>query len=111
MTRAPVPLPEAGLMTRTTPAAVGALQGRHPQRVGDRDACLDDRRDDPGARDRDRGAEAEPGQHVAGVVRARGDAGDADHSREQGQAEADGGALQADADGERRRAGGVPRRQ
>ena len=111
-TRAPVPLPDAGLITSTTPAPSGrgsVVSTRSGSAVGI--FVGDDRRHDPSPEHRDARSDAEAREHVARIVRADGDAGQADQTGQQCEPQSDGRALQPDTDGERGGAGRVPGRQ
>ncbi len=110
-TRAPVPLPDSGLMTSTTPEPSGrsGASTRSGSVVGQ--GCFDDRRHEPTAQDRQARPDAEPGDDIARVVRAGRHPRQSDQPGEQRQPEAQHRILQTDPDGERGGAGGVPRRQ
>ena len=99
-------------MTSTTPAPSGRGPGcRSAAASAVRRRGLDDRRHDPRADHGDGRADAESGEHVAGVVRAGGHPRHPDQAGQQGQAQSQRRALQPDADGEGGRAGRVARRQ
>ena len=111
MTRAPVPPPDAGLTTSTTPAPSGRARGVHPQRVGGRQLGSHDRRHHPRAEHGDARADAEPGEHVTGIVRPGRHPGQAHQAGQQRQRQTQRRVLQPDADRERRCAGRVTGRQ
>ena len=91
--------------------AVDPRRRIHHQRLGRRQLGLHDRRHQLGAQHRDPGADAETGQHVAGVVRPGVDPGQADQARQPAQHQTGRGALQPDAERERRGAGRMPGRE
>ena len=110
-TRAPGPAARRGIDHQHHAGAVGPGGGVHPQRVGGGNLGRHDRRHHPRAEHGDRGADAESGEHVTGVVRAGRDPGQPDQARQQRQPQPQRRALQPDADRERRRACRMARRQ
>ncbi len=110
-TRAPVPLPEAGLTTSVTPAPSGRSGVSTRSGATSGQPLLDDRRHHLRPQYRDARPETEPCEHVARVVRAGGHPGHPDQTRQQCQAEADRWVLQPDPDRERGGTGRVSRRQ